>query len=100
MSYEFLFIALAVISIFTSLATEGVKKLLDEQKIKYSPNLLVVIIAVVLTIGASVGYIIFTGEIVTSKIIVEIVVMVFLSFLVATCGYDKVLQAISQIKRG
>ena len=51
MSYEFLFIALAAISIFTSLATEGVKKLLNEKGVKYSANLLAVIVAVVLIQG-------------------------------------------------
>ena len=100
MDKEFLIVALVAISLFTSLATEGIKKLLDEAHSKYASNLLVSIVAVVLTIAASVGYIIYTGEVVTGKIIVEIIAMVFLSFLTATCGYDKVLQAIAQIKRG
>ncbi len=100
MDKEFLIVALVAISLFTSLTTEGIKKLLDEAHIKYASNLLVSIVAVVLTIAASVGYIIYTGEVVTGKIIVEIIAMVFLSFLTATCGYDKVLQAIAQIKRG
>lgn len=100
MDKEFLIVALVAVSLFTSLATEGIKKLLDEAHIKYASNLLVSIVAVVLTIAASVGYIIYTGEVVTGKIIVEIIAMVFLSFLAATCGYDKVLQTIAQIKRG
>ena len=99
MSYEFLFIALAAISIFTSLTTEGVKKLFIEKGVKYSANILAVVVAVVLTIGASICYIVYTGEAVTSKVIVEVIVLVFLSFIIATCGYDKVIQAIMQIKR-
>jgi len=99
MNYEFLFIALATISIFTSLATEGVKKLLNEQGKKYSSNLLAVAVAIVFTLGASVCYIVYTGEAITPKVIVEVVVLIFLSFIVATCGYDKVIQAITQMKK-
>jgi amino acid transporter len=99
MTYEFIFIALTVISVLTSLATEGIKKLLDEQKIKYAPNLLAAAVSVIFTIVASVCYIVYTGGAVTAQIIIECVVMVFLSFLIATVGYDKVIQAIGQIKK-
>lgn len=99
MTYEFIFIALTVISVLTSLATEGIKKLLDEQKIKYAPNLLAAAVSVIFTIVASVCYIVYTGGVVTGQIIIECVVMVFLSFLIATVGYDKVMQAIGQIKK-
>ena len=58
MNGSFLFIALAIISAFTTLATEGVKKLLDEAGKKYAPNLLAVIVAVAFTTIASVCYII------------------------------------------
>ena len=50
MGSEFLFIALAVISVLSSLATEGIKKLLNEKQGKYSANFIAVIVAVVLTI--------------------------------------------------
>lgn len=99
MTYEFIFISLTVISVLTSLTTEGIKKLLDEQKIKYAPNLLAAAVSVIFTIVASVCYIVYTGEVVTARIIIECVVMVFLSFLIATVGYDKVMQAIGQIKK-
>lgn len=99
MTYEFIFIALTVISVLTSLTTEGIKKLLDEQKIKYAPNLLAAAVSVIFTILASVCYVVYTGEGVTAQIIIECVVMVFLSFLIATVGYDKVIQAIGQIKK-
>lgn len=99
MGSEFLFIALAVISVLASLATEGIKKLLNEKQVKYSANVIAVVVAVVLTIGSSVCYIIYNGIAFTPRIGVEIVVLVFLSFLTSTVGYDKVIQAITQIKR-
>jgi len=100
MSYEFLFIALMAISVFSSLTVEAVKKLLNEKGVKYAPNLLAAIVSVVFTVAACVCYIVFAGEIVNAKVIVEVIVLAFMSFLVATVGYDKVIQAIAQIKRG
>ena len=99
MNGNILMIALVAISVFTSLAVEGVKKILDELKIKYAANILAAIVAVVLTVAASIGYIIYTGTVVNPRVIVEVVAMTFLAFLVATVGYDKVVQAIWQLKK-
>ena len=97
MDVQFLFIGLAAISAFTTLTTEGIKKLLDEAGKKYAPNILAAIVAVVLTIASSIGYIIIQGIDVTAAVIVEIVAMVFLSFLCSTVGFDKIKQTILQI---
>lgn len=98
MNSSFLMIALGAISVFSSLLTQAIKKILDEQKIKYSANILVVIVSTCLTIASSVCYIVYTNTTVTPQIIIEILVLILLSFLSATLGYDKVLQAIAQIK--
>ena len=74
-------------------------KILDELKVKYSANILAAIVAVILTAGASVGYIIYASIEVTPQVIVTIVAMIFLAFLCATVGYDKVVQAIEQLKK-
>lgn len=97
MDVQFLFIGLATISAFTTLTTEGIKKLLDEAGKTYAPNLLAAIVAVVLTVGASIGYIIIKAVPVTAAVIVEIIAMVFLSFLCATVGFDKIKQTILQL---
>ena len=94
MTSEFLISALAIISILTSLTVEAIKKLLGDRK--YSSNLLAAIVAVIITIAVSVGYIIYFSLAVTPQIIVVIIAMVFLSFLAATVGYDKVIQMIKQ----
>lgn len=97
MNTEFLFVGLAAISAFTTLTTECMKKLLDEAGLKYSQNLLAASVAVVLTLCASIGYIIIKEIALTSAVIVEIIAMMFLSFLCATLGFDKIKQTIIQL---
>lgn len=99
MDSNIMIIGLVAVAIFTSLTTEGVKKILDELGIKYSANILAAIVAVVLTAGASVGYIIYASIEVTPQVVVCVIAMVFLAFLCATVGYDKVIQAIEQLKK-
>lgn len=97
MNGSFVVSALVAIAVFTSLTVEGIKKILDELGKKYSANILAAIVAVILTIAASAGYIIYTSTPLTPQVLVEAVAMTFLAFLCATVGYDKVVQAIKQI---
>lgn len=89
--------ALAVISILTTLTVEALKKILGN--IKYSANVLAAIVAVVLSVAVSAGYMIYTSGTWTPQVVVTVVALAFLSFLGATVGWDKVVQAIEQIKR-
>lgn len=89
--------ALAIISVLTSLTVEALKKLLGDRK--YSSNLLAVIVAVILTLAISIGYLVYTETAVTAQIIVTIIALTFLSFLSATVGFDKIKQMIEQIMR-
>lgn len=97
MSANILMIGLVAVAVFTSLTTEAIKKIFDELGVKYSANILAAIVAVILTAGVSVGYIIYSSIPVTPQVVVSIVALVFLAFLCATVGYDKVIQAIDQI---
>ena len=89
--------ALAIISAFTTLATEGLKKLLDANDCAYNSNVLAGIVAVILSAADGRGYTIISGTAVTAAIIIYYVCMCFLSWLCAMVGYDKVKQAITQI---
>ena len=89
--------ALAIISVLTSLTVEALKKLLGDRK--YSSNLLAVIVAVILTLAISIGYLVYTGTAVTAQVIITIIALTFLSFLSATVGFDKIKQMIEQIMR-
>lgn len=97
MNNGFLISALAIISALTTLTVEGLKKLIGE-KIK-SYNLLAVIVAVVITLALSAGYIIYTATAITPQIIIEVIALVFLAFLSATTSFDKVKQLIEQLMR-
>ena len=97
MNSGFLISALAAISVLTSLTVEAIKKILGEKKISY--NLLAAIVAVVLTVATSIGYLIYTGTAFTAQTAVIIVAMVFLAFLSSTVGFDKIKQLIEQLGR-
>lgn len=88
---------LALLSALTSLAVEGIKKLLDEKQIHYSANLLAVIVSVIFTLLLSILYVIYNAISVTPQVIVTIVGLMIFSFLSSTVGYDKVKQLIEQI---
>jgi len=97
MNSGFLISALAIISVLTSLTVEALKKLLGDRH--YSSNLLAVIVSVVLTIAICAGYLIYTATALTPQIIVIIIALIFLSFLSATVGFDKVKQLLEQLAR-
>lgn len=98
MSITFLTTALLIVSLVTNLTVEGIKKLLDESGKQYSSNLLAVIVSVVLACAVSAGYMILNGVPFDAKIGVQIIALIYLSFLVATNGYDKIIQMLIQIK--
>lgn len=98
MTVQMFLLLLTILSIFTSLFTEGVKKLLDSVNVKYASNVLVLIVAVVVGgVGTSVFYL-WNDIAWTSLNIICIFLMVCANWLGAMLGYDKVTQAISQLK--
>lgn len=94
MDINFLIAALGIIAVCTSLTVEGIKKILDSVKKTYNSTILAVIVSFVLSVASSVGYIIYNGVMFTPRVGVEIVILVFLSFLCSTVGYDKVIKEI------
>ena len=98
MPISFLTTALLIVSVITNLTVEGIKKLLDRTKVKYSSNVLAAVLSVLIACAVSVIYLIMTDTILTMKIGVEIVVLMYLGFLISTVGYDKVIQMLKQIQ--
>ena len=88
---------LAALATLTSLVVEGVKKLLDEKGVKYSANLLAVIVSVIFTAIVSVLYIIYASIAVTPQVIVSCIGLMIFAFLSSTVGYDKIKQLIEQL---
>lgn len=97
MPIGFLASALLAVVLATNLTVEAVKKLLVESHIKYSSNLLAAIIAMVISLGITVIYVITNDIPIDTKIVVQGLVLMYLGFLVSTVGYDKVKQMLGQL---
>lgn len=95
---ETFLLGLLVLSTLTGLVTEAVKKILTEHNISYHANTLAGVIAMILSGGIGVGYVILNNIAFTAQTITYLVVMVFVSWLCSMVGYDKVIQAIKQFK--
>lgn len=98
MPIYFLTTALLIVSLVTNLTVEGIKKLLDGTTVKYSSNVLAAASSVVISCAVCIIYLIMNDVAFSLKIGVEIVILMYLSFLVSTVGYDKVIQMITQIQ--
>lgn len=96
MSFEFLSTALLAISVLTSLTVEGIKKILESCKKNFPSNLLAIIVSILITVISSVSYIVVQNIPFSFLLVIEILILVFLSFLVSTLGYDKVMQMLKQ----
>ena len=90
-------IILTACAAITSLLTEGIKKFLDEQKVTYASNVLVLIIAVIVGCGATVLYYVNCQIPFNALNSVYLALMGLANWLGATIGYDKVRQTIAQI---
>lgn len=99
MPISFLTTALLIISLFTNLTVEGVKKLLDETSIKYSSNILAAIFSVVIAGITCAVYLIMNDLVFSMKVGVQILVLMYLGFLTSTVGYDKIIQTLIQIQQ-
>lgn len=89
--------ALLILSLVINFTTEGVKKLLDEKGVKYSCNFVAVCVAVVSTVLLSIIYCMLKQIPFSFSLVAIVVMLIWVSFLIATVGYDKVIQLIKQI---
>lgn len=94
-----LFMALLVVlAVCVSLITEAVKKFLEDAGIKYSANVVVLIVAVIVGAGGTALMYLFMGIAFTPPNIVCMVLMAVAVWVGAMVGYDKVIQMIEQLK--
>jgi hypothetical protein len=98
-SFDIFLLGLMIVSTLTSLVTEAVKKILVENNVAYRANTLAGIVSAVLSAGLGIGYVAFSGIDFTAQIIVCIVAMVFMSWLCAMVGYDKVVGMLKTTKK-
>lgn len=98
MTIQVFLVMLLACSIFTSLIVEGLKNMLRNQgKSLASSNITVAVVAVILALAVSICYALFFGLPFTTQYIICIVALCLLSWLCSMVGYDKVIQAISQL---
>ena len=90
--------ALALVAGLSTLTTEGIKKILDEAGKTYKSNLLAGIVAIVLSIGAVLCYVLYFGNPFTVLTFVTLVCFAYLSWLVSMNGFDKIRQLLEQFK--
>ena len=98
MPISFMTTALLAVSLLTNLTVEGIKKLRDGTNTKYSSNILAAILSTILSGAVCAIYLIMNDIGFSVKIGVEIVVLMYLGFLVSTVGYDKVMQTLKQLQ--
>ena len=96
MTIEGMMAAVLAVSTLAGLATEAVKKLLAECGRECPANLLAGGVSLVMALAAGVLNAVQTGTV----DVVSLVVLMFLSWLCAMVGYDKVKQTITQIIGG
>ena len=82
----------------TGVITEGCKKLLDEAKINYASNILAFAIACIVGIGGTAIYYIINSINFSTINIIFMILMGLATSMGAMVGYDKIVQAIGQIK--
>lgn len=97
-SFEIFLLGLLITSTLTSLVTESMKNIFAEHNISYRANTLAGIVSALLSAAIAAGYLIVTGTAFSAQIAVLIIAQIFMSWLCAMVGYDKVVQAISQFK--
>lgn len=97
MTLEVFLMLLMAVSVFTTLVVEGIKKFVGE-KYNASSNVVAGIVAIVLGAVFGICYCVLAQVTITSQLVVILIALVFLSWLCAMVGYDKVVQAITQIK--
>lgn len=95
---QFFMTGLVVMSALVGLVTEAVKKIMSDYNKTYHANTLAGIVSLVLSTVVGVCYVVVTGSVFTAQVVVGIITFVFMSWLCAMVGYDKVIQTIAQFK--
>lgn len=97
-TFQTFLLGLMITSTLTGLTTEAIKKIIAERSKNYYANTLAGVVSLIISAAVSAGYITLNNVEFTNQMIVYGIALMFLSWLCAMVGYDKVIQAISQFK--
>ena len=87
---------LMLCSVLTGLIVEAIKKMTEVKK----PNIVAAVVAVVVGLVIPVMYILYNSLVFDTTAILYIISLIFLSWLCSMLGYEKVIQTLTQTKRG
>lgn len=90
-------VLLTVFATITGLVTEAVKKFLNEQKVKYASNIVVLIVALIVGCGGTAIYYVNYQVSFNALNSVYLALMGIANWIGSMVGYDKVKQAIAQL---
>lgn len=100
MTFEIFLALLTAFSLFTGLFVEAVKMSFDALKINYASNIIALCVSALVGGLGTVLFIVWNDYGWTTQNIITVFLMVCANWLVAMLGYDKVVQAIKQLKGG
>lgn len=89
--------ALLIISVGTNLSVEALKRVLNDYKVVYSSNCLAFMCSTFISTILVAVYLSCNGIAFTLNLFIVYIALIWLGFLVAVLGYDKVIQAIRQV---
>lgn len=98
MTLQIFLTGLLLVSILTGLATEAIKQILEEHKKQYYSNTIAGVVAILLAVSVDVGYTVLNNLSFDVAWVVYLIALIGLSWLCAMLGYDKVMQALTQIR--
>ena len=97
LSVDVLLKGVFILSVVINLTTQGIKKLLDDAGKKYSSNIVAAVVAVIAAIAIAIIYCVIKAIPFDGTVVAITVIMIWLSFILATNGYDKIKQLIEYI---
>ena len=93
------FSTLAIVSVLTTLSTEGIKTLLKRQDMNYISNIIAAVMAVVIAaVLTVVKPLVVEGVPFSPILLYNWIVMAFFGVLCATLSFDKIKQVLDKIK--
>ena len=98
MTITLFIILLTAFAAITGVCTECLKKLLDENGVKYASNLLAFVIACIVGIGGTAIYYVLSEIAFTSANVICMILMGLAVSVGSMVGYDKIVQTVEQLK--
>ena len=94
---ELFITGLFAVSVLTTLTVEAIKKMIGDKP--HNSNLLAAIVALVLSVAVSIGYVLYNGIAVSIQIIIATIAFAFFSWLASMVGFDKIKQLLQQFNK-